>query len=391
MRKGDVYKVLYNLYIMAVIVAAATVSYIYDVFSSFPAFITDPLFLFLIALTVLSLIVEGFNEGIGYSLNIVTSILALVLVSLEFALGLVLVNVLFYPVTRYIIHKKPFTSYELVKPLFNVAQSIIVIWILSRVMLIFVLPFDGYYAVASLILLVMIYIVINVLLVTTVVSLEKKALYVSYFFKPSTYVQMLFWIIVTIYSYYAYIDRGLPGLIFVSFMFVPIQIAIGIYHRFHQLNMALIHDSLTGVYNYYYFFRTIEEFIAKKVPFTLIFIDLDKFKQVNDQYGHSAGNEVLRALAKKVRGIVREENIMFRFGGDEFCIVIQGLVNSQAIIKRIKDKTANFRVSFGGDDIPCSFSMGPYIYEGKTDTTFEKVLEKADREMYIEKKEKYSS
>lgn len=85
-----------------------------------------------------------------------------------------------------------------------------------------------------------------------------------------------------------------------------------------QLNL----DSLTGIPNRRRMDQTLHELIVKKVPHAIILIDLDDFKSINDTYGHTVGDEVLKAFANNMQSIVDEQGLCFRYGGEEFMVIL---------------------------------------------------------------------
>ncbi len=115
----------------------------------------------------------------------------------------------------------------------------------------------------------------------------------------------------------------------------------------------------------------------------LMFIDLDDFKEVNDTYGHSGGDSVLREAAARIRAFTREVDTLARYGGDEFIVVLEGLespADAGVVANRILD---GFRMGFQFETgrIKLSASIGVAIYPGDGQTPSE-LFEAADRAMY---------
>jgi diguanylate cyclase (GGDEF)-like protein len=153
--------------------------------------------------------------------------------------------------------------------------------------------------------------------------------------------------------------------------------------KFEQLAQF---DSLTGLSNR----RVAEERLASEAarsqryghPLTVISFDLDKFKQINDTYGHPAGDQVLKEFARRLESAIRMSDTAARMGGDEFLIVLPECETSrvQTLLARLRP----METEYGGTKIPICFSAGWVGYE-KGETT-EQFLERADRILYAEKR-----
>ncbi len=127
------------------------------------------------------------------------------------------------------------------------------------------------------------------------------------------------------------------------------------HEKLMQLEWAASHDALTGLFNFGYTKKKIEERISSRpgAKYALAIIDLDRFKQANDNYGHSFGNEVLVHIAEKLRKTIRTGDIAARIGGDEFLIELEYTEDIESVMDRI------FRSLCGKyKDFNMSFSMG---------------------------------
>lgn len=146
-------------------------------------------------------------------------------------------------------------------------------------------------------------------------------------------------------------------------------------------------DLFTGLYNRNYWEQLISGMIQRPIPkrFTLIIIDVDNLKKLNDNKGHLAGDKAIRIVGKSIRESIRKQDIAIRYGGDEFFIllantkkaIVEKVINriKENIRKRGKEENIHIEISAG---MACSNS----IYK------LEKVITMADYNMYKEKKEK---
>ena len=147
-------------------------------------------------------------------------------------------------------------------------------------------------------------------------------------------------------------------------------------------------DTLTGLPNRHMFKEelslTYKSSKLLKKPFTLLFIDLDNFKYVNDVYGHEAGDILLQTIAKRFSNVIRKESdIVSRLGGDEFTIILKGIYQKENIEKIVKKliETANKPISINERvKVNVSASIGIYIFNF-TDT-IEQIIANADIAMY---------
>lgn len=147
-------------------------------------------------------------------------------------------------------------------------------------------------------------------------------------------------------------------------------------------------DPMTNLYNRRYFNEIIKSLllIAKRTSqlFSLIIIDIDDFKNVNDTYGHSVGDRVINDLADIFRNTVRNSDISVRFGGEEFVIILPNthLKEAEIIAKKLKDIVENNTIILkDGSRIKFTISLGVSQIQ-QDDESVETVLHKADEALY---------
>ncbi|BEV71074.1 hypothetical protein THUN1379_05560 [Paludibacterium sp. THUN1379] len=150
------------------------------------------------------------------------------------------------------------------------------------------------------------------------------------------------------------------------------------------------HDSLTGLINRVLLFDRLGQEIRRcqrnDGHFAVLFIDLDYFKQINDRYGHEAGDRVLVQVAKRLASALRKSDTVGRFGGDEFIAIIPGLNTREAaaLLKKKILRRLETPILFGRDELFISASIGVSFYPAEA-TLPQDLIRKADNDMYIVK------
>ena len=150
--------------------------------------------------------------------------------------------------------------------------------------------------------------------------------------------------------------------------------------RTRELQETARKDSLTGLYNQHAFVEVLHKELSRAKrngePLSLIYFDIDKFKEINDRLGHLAGNEVLHAIGKMLASIAREYDICCRYGGDEFCVALPATDSSTA--RQIADRIQQHMRELG--ETPLSIGIahaGPETFDDH-DT----LIGRADELMY---------
>lgn len=143
----------------------------------------------------------------------------------------------------------------------------------------------------------------------------------------------------------------------------------------HKINI----DPLTHLYKKPYFDKRVKKALQIKHPFSLVVIDLDNFKQINDQHGHLVGDKILVEFVELIRKNLRKDDLFARWGGEEFLLMIDSH-NRQGIIRRLehlKQAIEEHRFASVGD-LTASFGLTL----SKEDDTVESVLNRADEALY---------
>ena len=153
-------------------------------------------------------------------------------------------------------------------------------------------------------------------------------------------------------------------------------------------------DALTGIPNRHFFMcRAKEELpLARRLnmPVVLAIIDIDRFKKINDTYGHLAGDYVLGQVASLIASDKRTEDLLGRYGGDEFIVMLRGKLEKSGAMgfcERIRKTVAVFPFTFDGQQIPVTLSTGLCFAMAHEQPDLEELIARADRALYGAKQE----
>jgi len=146
-------------------------------------------------------------------------------------------------------------------------------------------------------------------------------------------------------------------------------------------------DSLTGANNRRYFVdvaeRELQNSITGDLPFTLIMLDIDDFKAINDTFGHVVGDGVLKILVSRIRHTLRKNVVVARYGGEEFVVMMPGIPEDAAerTAWRIRKNIEGSKFLVEGSRVPVTVSMG-VAGRGNTEDSLTDIIVKADRALY---------
>lgn len=139
-------------------------------------------------------------------------------------------------------------------------------------------------------------------------------------------------------------------------------------HKIAELSELVSTDALTGLYNFRHFKTVLQTEMDRSkrsgIPTSMVLVDIDHFKTVNDNYGHEAGNLALKHLAEILRGEVRTTDIVCRYGGEEFAMIFPETHLNLAVkvADRIREQIASQSVEIGDDEVSLTVSMGASVY-----------------------------
>jgi two-component system, cell cycle response regulator len=155
--------------------------------------------------------------------------------------------------------------------------------------------------------------------------------------------------------------------------------------REHDLETLAYHDELTGLPNRRFALRQLHALISRArrhaQEVSALIVDADHFKRLNDRYGHQAGDDVLRALAARLRERLREEDIVARFGGEEFLVILPDTdaAGAAAVAEDLRGHVAATGFPVGRIAVPMTVSIGWATWHGET---LERLVARADRGLY---------
>jgi len=165
----------------------------------------------------------------------------------------------------------------------------------------------------------------------------------------------------------------------------------GIKNHLHYENS--LRDVKTGLYNHGFFLARLTEEVSRtrrnKYCSTVIVIDVDKFKNFNDSYGHLAGDKVLEYLAQVIKKGVRNDDIPSRFGGEEFTVLLPHTDQPTAwnVAERLRSNTADMKVPWDTPLPQVTISLGIYSFDQNSGVDVNTIIRRADDALYTSKQQ----
>jgi len=161
--------------------------------------------------------------------------------------------------------------------------------------------------------------------------------------------------------------------------------------RINELEKRTSIDDLTRVYNREYFRSRLDHRLQNCAGVGLrigvLFVDADKFKSVNDTYGHAVGDEVLKNIAGLLQDTLRDKDVVARYGGEEFVALLDNPTYVKTVAERVRERIAESRLRCGGHELSVTVSIGAVFVadmpEDGIDSKFQdRLLDSADKAMY---------
>lgn len=158
-------------------------------------------------------------------------------------------------------------------------------------------------------------------------------------------------------------------------------------HSKHKAEQLIYIDTLTQVYNRRYFEYFANNIFLKEKNTSIILIDIDDFKQINDQYGHQAGDYVIKKMAKSIQNDLRDSDKVTRIGGDEFAIICTKSqpTSINEIAERIRKSIQNTHFVYMSHEINITVSIGCISSNDDSFANFDELLRSVDGALYQSK------
>jgi len=165
--------------------------------------------------------------------------------------------------------------------------------------------------------------------------------------------------------------------------------SIGNIKLFEKIQRQATTDGLTGLVNHRTFYEILEKELWRSRRYggriSLIMVDVDNLKKINDAYGHRAGDKAIREISRRIKDCIRQIDTAARYGGDEFAVILlnTSLDDATIVAQRMVDAVANTQATWQKEQIPLSISVGLGQYDAET--TPEDITSRSDQALYLAK------
>jgi diguanylate cyclase (GGDEF)-like protein len=178
--------------------------------------------------------------------------------------------------------------------------------------------------------------------------------------------------------------EAIEGLL--AYLVYPMRNAL----RYREALRASLTDPLTGLYNRSFLENALRREVdlarRHRTPFSLIMVDIDRLKQINDRHGHRVGDAVIRALARSVAGCLRKTDLLARYGGDEFTLLLSNTDGrgARVLARHVAQRVDALRLQVEGLELKATVSLG--VATLGREESGEALLGRADRALYRAKR-----
>jgi len=184
--------------------------------------------------------------------------------------------------------------------------------------------------------------------------------------------------------------RNIAMVVIINFLIVLVVLGFLVYRLLAMTASTIESDYLTGLYSKGFFENYLKRLgkFAKKYaePYSIIMLDIDHFKDINDRYGHPFGDQVLKSVAKVLKESTRSIDKCARYGGDEFAILLPGAIDDSIahIGEKIRSNVAELALA-AVDGLPVSVTVSIGIAQWTNGSLIDQVLDRADKALYKSK------
>jgi len=165
--------------------------------------------------------------------------------------------------------------------------------------------------------------------------------------------------------------------------------SIGNIKLFEKIQHQATTDGLTGLVNHKTFYEILEKELWRSRRYggqiSLIMVDIDNLKKINDEYGHRIGDKVIKEISKRIKECIRQIDTAARYGGDEFAVILlnTSLIDASVVAKRMVDAVAKTPTAWNKEQIPLSISVGLGQYNAQASP--EDITSRSDQALYAAK------
>ncbi len=186
---------------------------------------------------------------------------------------------------------------------------------------------------------------------------------------------------------------GVPVVVAPPLSWLLVGMLLQIYKVEEEMRSLASYDSLTGLLSRHAFFENANNYVSlasrQKTIFSVLIVDLDYFKLINDRYGHPAGDAVLKLFANVLNSVARRSDICGRLGGEEFAVVLPGTSTTEALefSDRLHDAINKAILKYDNVMIKYTASIGLTSFEPGTIDSIDEMLARADLALYQAKRD----
>ncbi|MGD1819905.1 MAG: GGDEF domain-containing protein [Pleomorphochaeta sp.] len=333
----------------------------------------------LIILTIFMIITEikaiSPSENVYFSLMGIFVIFALSLAPAFEVIISLIITLIFVDIIR-VYYFKLYDKVFNIKLFFNLSMHIICLY------LSYLISFNLIkIPLLSIIVGIIIYNIINSIIFSILIKLlEDKPFSIE--MTKQSFILTYYFVLISLMLYYSYLAYQEIGLTVVLLFLVSYQ-STSLNRNFKkEIEKNIFIDPLTDAANRTSLNNDIGDKLLNKTPFSIIFIDLDNFKDINDNYSHSTGDQVLIHFVNTIQKNIKQK--LYRYGGDEFCILINKKENITEVIKSIDSLKDSLTINYDNKKINYSISYGIYNYLGE-EMNIENIFDIASQTMHENK------